>query len=57
METESEFGDSWGLGVRLPYNFGDWELGVDRKIFRLHIPAEVENGTQHALGISTDNSV
>ena len=33
-----EFGDFWELGIRLPNNFGEWELVVERKIFRLHTP-------------------
>ena len=27
------------VGSRLPTNFEDWESGVGRKTFRLHIPA------------------
>ena len=29
------------LGVRLPNNFGYQELGVEQKIFRLHIPVKI----------------
>ena len=36
-----EFGDFWCLGVRLPNNFWDKELEVERKIFPLR---DVESG-------------